>query len=146
MARRMITYPTGRLLGVVDTPDAAAGAAAELLASGLAQGTVDLLAGDAGRDRLGRLGPPPNALSRVVRVFQFLLMDQTPDFLVYEAALLEGRTVIAVRLRDRDAMVLAAAVLERHGAHFLNWFGRFMTEEVSLWRGPEPEIPDALRR
>jgi hypothetical protein len=40
----------------------------------------------------------------------------------------------------------AATILERHGAHFLNHFGRLSTEEVSRWRGPEPEIPDALRR
>ena len=39
-----------------------------------------------------------------------------------------------------------ASVLERHGAHFLNYFGRLSTEEVSMWRGEEPAIPDALRR
>ena len=37
-------------------------------------------------------------------------------------------------------------VLERFDAHFLNYFGRLSTEEISLWRGEEPRIPDALRR
>jgi hypothetical protein len=37
-------------------------------------------------------------------------------------------------------------VLERFGAHFLNHFGRLSTEELSMWRGPEPQIPGALRR
>ena len=37
-------------------------------------------------------------------------------------------------------------VLERFDAHFLNYFGRLSTEELSMWRGPEPEIPGALRR
>jgi hypothetical protein len=36
--------------------------------------------------------------------------------------------------------------LARHGAHFQNYFGRFMTEEFSRWRGKEPDLPDHLRR
>jgi hypothetical protein len=54
--------------------------------------------------------------------------------------------VVAVHVRDRDAMLRARVVLERYGAHFLNHFGRFQTEELTLWRGPEPRIDDALRR
>jgi hypothetical protein len=54
--------------------------------------------------------------------------------------------VIAVHVANRDAMVAARTVLDRYGAHFLNHYGRFHTEELSLWRGPEPEIPGALRR
>ena len=146
MTRRMITYPTHRLLGVIDAQHEAASAVAALTEKGLAPADVVVLAGDEGRDQIGRLGHNPNALSRIVRLLQFTLMDQTPDFLVYERALLDGRTVIAVQLADRDRMLAAAAVLERHGAHFLNYFGRLSTEEVSMWRGEEPEIPDALRR
>jgi hypothetical protein len=146
MARRMITYPTGRLLGVVDDPATVVPAREELVAAGFAADAIEVLVGDEGRDRLGRLGRPPNGLSRLIRVFQFLLMDQTPDFIVYEAALLEGRAVIAVRVENRARMLQAAAVLERRDGHFLNAFGRLATEEISMWRGPEPSIPDALRR
>jgi hypothetical protein len=142
----MITYPTNRLLGVIDRPaDASAGAAA-LAAIGVAPSDVVVLAGDEGRDRLANLGAAPTPLSRIVRLFQFVLMDQTPDFLVYERAILDGRAVVAVHAVGREGMLAAAAVLERHGGHFLNWFGRFMTEEVSMWCGEEPPIPDALRR
>jgi hypothetical protein len=145
--RGAITYPTGRLLGVIDDPAAAERAAIALAAGpGLGADDVAVLAGPGGRDRLGRLGPPPSPISRFVRLFQFLLMDQTPDFLVYERAIDDGRAVIAVHVADRDAMQRARAVLEAHGAHFLNHFGRLYTEEVSMWLGPEPEIPDALRR
>jgi hypothetical protein len=142
----MITYPTNRLLGVVDRPADAQAAAAALAGIGVPPDDVTILAGEEGRDRLSRLGAAPTPLSRVVRLFQFVLMDQTPDFLVYEGAILDGRAVVAIHAADRDGMRAAAAVLERHGGHFLNWFGRFMTEEVSLWRGEEPPIPDALRR
>jgi hypothetical protein len=140
----MITYPTGRLLGVVDNPGPARDAAADLASGGFTD--VDVLIGPDGLARITRLGPPPNLLSRAVRLFQFLSMDQLPDFLVYEQAIRDGRAVLAVRVPDRAAMQRAVLVLERHRAHFLNHFGRLTTEEISLWRGTEPEIADALRR
>jgi hypothetical protein len=146
VTRRMITYPTNRLLGVIDAPTDATRAVDALVRAAFPSAAITVLAGDDGRDRLGRLGHGPNALSHFVRLFQFLLMDQTPDFLVYERALRDGRTVIAVHASDRDRMLEASAVLELHGAHFLNYFGRLSTEEVSMWRGEEPSIPDALRR
>ena len=142
----MITYPTNRLLGVIDAPDGGLRAVDALVEAAFDPAGIVVLSGDEGRDRLGRLGHQPNAFSRVVRLLQFTLMDQTPDFLVYEHALLDGRAVIAVHVADRDRMLKAAAVLERHGAHFLNYFGRLSTEEVSMWRGDEVAIPDALRR
>ena len=145
MTRRMITYPTSRLLGVIDRPDDGPAAVQALLAAGVAD-AVDLLAGEDGLDRLGRLGSPPGPLSRIVRAFQFMSMDQLPDFLVYERALEDGRAVLAVHVGNRTAMLGVRTVLERFGAHFLNHFGRLSTEELSMWRGPEPEIPGALRR
>ena len=83
---------------------------------------------------------------RATRVFQFMSMDQLPDFLVYERAIEDGRAVVAVHVANRAAMQGTREVLERFGAHFLNHFGRLSTEELSMWRGPEPEIPGALRR
>jgi hypothetical protein len=141
-----ITYPAGRLVGVIDEASPATEAAEDLAAAGYPAGAVAVLVGPAGRAGLGSLGPSPGPISRLTRVFQFLLMDQTPDFLVYEWALSDGRAVIAVKVSTRAEMRRAATILERHGAHFLNHFGRLYTEEVSRWRGPEPEIPDALRR
>jgi hypothetical protein len=146
VTRRMITYPTNRLLGVIDAPAEATRAVDALVGIAIAPEEIVVLVGEAGRDRLGRLGHHPNAFSRLVRALQFTLMDQTPDFLVYEHALLDGRAVIAVHVADRDGMLAAASGLERHRAHFLNYFGRLSTEEVSMWRGEEIDIPDPLRR
>ena len=146
MPRAMITYPRQRLLAVIDRPEAAYQAAAALLADGMAPADVQVLAGPEGRDRLGRLGPAPNPLSRLVRVVQFLSMDQLPDFLVYERAIESGRAVVAVRVADRASMLLVQARLEAFGAHFANHYGRFSTEELSMWRGDEPDIPGPLRR
>jgi hypothetical protein len=147
MAKRpMITYPTRRVLGVIDDPAQAREAVAELEATGVPAADIRLLLGEEGRADLATLGSRPNPLSRAIRVFQFMLMDQLPDFLVYERALEDGRAVLAVHVGNRTAMLGVRTVLERFDAHFLNHFGRLSTEELSMWRGPEPEIPGALRR
>jgi hypothetical protein len=147
MAKRsMITYPTRKVLGVIDDPVQAREAVAALEATGVRWADIRILVGEDGRRDLATLGSRPNPLSRAVRVFQFMSMDQLPDFLVYERALEDGRAVVAVHVANRAAMQAARVVLARFGAHFLNHFGRLSTEELSLWRGPEPEIPAALRR
>ena len=114
MTRRMITYPTNRLLGVIDEPVGAAEAVQALVDASFSKADVVVLVGDEGRDRLDRLGHQPNAFSRIIRLLQFTLMDQTPDFLVYEHAILDGRAVVAVHVANRDGMLEASAVLVEH--------------------------------
>jgi hypothetical protein len=73
-------------------------------------------------------------------------MDQAPDLAWYEAAIREGRSVVAVRLSDEAAIRAAVEVLRANGGHFINHYGRFATEEFERWRGREPKLPDYLRR
>ena len=49
----------------------------------------------------------------MVRAIQFMSMDQLPDFLVYERALVDGRAVIAVRVPTGSGCARAGPVLER---------------------------------
>jgi hypothetical protein len=144
--RPIVTYPTGWLLAVIDDPGAAADAARELRAEGFDPERVRVLVGPDGRVGLSGLGSRRRWLARVIRAIQFTTMDQMPDFAYYEAALDEGRALVAVRVARRPDLVAARAVLARHGAHFENHFGRLMTEEFSRWRGREPDLPSTLRR
>ena len=146
MPRRFINYPTNRLLAVVDDPAAAEAAVAELTAGGLPPAAIERLSGAADAARLDGLGGRHGRLSRVLRTVQFMTMDQMPDFLLYETAIGMGRTVLALREPDAERRRRAVEILRRHGAHFMNWYGRFATEELSLWRGPEPAIPGLWRR
>jgi hypothetical protein len=76
----------------------------------------------------------------------FTLVDQMPDFVLYEAALLDGRAVLAERVTSTEAKLAARQILHDHGAHFINFYGRFVTEELDPWRVLELDIPDVLRR
>ena len=85
-------------------------------------------------------------LGRLRQATSFTLVDQMPDFVVYQAALLDGRAVLAIPIPSDDVKDAAAGILRERGAHFINMYGRFATEELDAWRGPELEIPDLLRR
>ena len=85
-------------------------------------------------------------LGRLRRAFDFTLMDQLVDFAAYERALRDGRAVVMVHVHGDAPKAAAREILKRHGGHFINYYGRFATEELDLWRGPEPDIPGYLRR
>ncbi len=144
--RRPIGYPMNRLLAVIDDPARAAAAMTELRASGIATDDLELLRGDEGADRMDGVGSVSGRLGRLRRAFDFTLMDQLVDFASYEWALRDGRAVAMIRVRGEDAKAAAAAVLARHGGHFINYYGRFATEEVGRWQGPEPDVANVLRR
>jgi hypothetical protein len=52
--------------------------------------------------------------------------------------------MVRVRGDARKAAVLDA--LRRAGGHFINYYGRFATEELERWTGPEPAVHDLLKR
>jgi hypothetical protein len=141
-----IGYPTGRLLAVVDEPAAAREAVTAVVAAGIATDDVLLLSGSDDARRFDGTGTRHGLWSRLLRAVQFAMMDQLPDFAWYEAAAREGRAVVVVRVPDARQRRVVVDILGRTGAHFMNYFGRLSTEEVSRWRGPEPNVSSILRR
>lgn len=146
MRGRFIGYPSGWLLAVIDDPANAAAAARDLAGAGVAEADVIVLTGAEDARRLDGLGTSSGLVARVRRATQFMTMDQMPDFLLYELAAESGRSVVGVRSRahiERDALL---AILRGHGAHFINRFGSWTTEEIAHWSGPHPQIPHYMHR
>jgi hypothetical protein len=143
---RAVGYPTNRLLAVIDDPPEGAAALAELKAGGFADRDLEILRGEESADRMDGTGQVSGWLSRLRRAFDFTLMDQLVDFAAYERALRDGRAVVMVHVHGDAPKEAAHQVLKRHRGHFINYYGRFATEELDLWRGPEPDIPGYLRR
>jgi hypothetical protein len=150
MLRLMATgrrLPTAnRLLAVLDTAEAAAAALAALTGAGFGGDAVLVLQGEADADRIDSIGKVGGAWARVRRLLSFTVADQMVDLAVYEAALRDGRTVLAVLARRDDARARARRSLVGAGAHFVNFFGRFATEDIAPWRGRELPLPPWLRR
>ena len=143
---RFIAYPDRAVVAVIDGTAEAEAAELELRKAGIGAGALTVLRGAEGADRIDGMGRAHGLGSRLRRLLAFTVMDQLPDFVLYERALRDGRSVLIVRApRDEDKR-RAHEILRRHGGHFTNYYGRFATEELDLWRGPEPEIPGVLRR
>jgi hypothetical protein len=133
----MIRYPLDWLLAVIDEPAAARTAAAALLAAGFEEDNVKVLEGATADGSLADLPTSRGAIGSLIRLVQFMSMDQTPDLRLYEAALDDGRAIVAVHCANRQRLLQARDILAANGAHFQNHFGRYATEEFSRWRGPE---------
>jgi hypothetical protein len=146
MARAVRLPTTNRLMAVLDTPEAAGDATAALAQEGFGDDAVLVLRGDRDADRIDSLGNIGGLWARARRLASFTLADQMVDLAVYEAALRDGRTVLSVLAPADDVRERAKRALTGAGGHFMNFFGRFATEDIVPWRGPELPLPAWLRR
>jgi hypothetical protein len=137
---------TNRLMAVLDSTEAADDATAALARDGFAGDAVLVLRGDRDADRIDSLGNAGGAWVRARRLLSFTIADQMVDLAVYEAALRDGRTVVSVRVDGGGERERAKRALAGTGAHFVNFFGRFATEDIVPWRGRELPLPPWLRR
>ena len=71
---------------------------------------------------------------------------QLPDMAWYDAAIRAGQVVIMARIRGDDRKAEAARIVRGNGGHFINYYGRFATEEIVRWQGPDPEVHSLLKR
>ena len=144
MSGRLIRYPSGWTLAVLDEHDAADAAVRALTAGGIRDDDVVVV--DATGEPLDRLGSTAGLAARLRRTLQFMTMDQLPDLHVYELALAQGKAVVGIRVAEAEARRAAIGVLRRHGAHFINRFGAWATEEIAPWRGRMPDLPQHMQR
>jgi len=136
----------GRLLAVFDSAADAASASAAITGLGVAEDRIEAFTGDEGAAAFDGSGRSHGLFGRLYRAIQFTLVDQTPDFAYYEAAVRTGRVVLSVKPGGDKQMRQVVDVMRRHGGHFINYFGSFATEEIERWRGPEPDLPGFMRR
>ena len=142
---RLIGYPNRQVLAVLDDDEALGRALAGVEAVGVPAGDVETFSGAEDAARFDATGARHGLIARIRRMIQFSLMDQLPAMAWYEAALLEGRYLVAVRTSDRRSTLRVVAALISAGGHFINRFGRVDTEEFARWRGPEPRVPSLMK-
>jgi hypothetical protein len=136
--RRQKIVTVQRLMGVIDDPDAATSAIRRLAQAGFPPEAMAVLLGDQDADRIDSLGKQSGLWKKLWRAVQFTQTDQMVDLVVYEAALRDGRAVVTVHTPRAEDRQRAKRALAAAGAHFMNFFGRLSTEDISRWRGKEP--------
>ena len=144
--RRQKVVTVQRLMAVIDDPNAATTATRLLLREGFAPQAVTVLHGDQDAERIDSLGKMSGPWRKLWRAVQFTQADQMVDLVMYEAALRDGRAVVTVHARRPEDRERAKRVLAAAGAHFMNYFGRLSTEDISRWRGKELPLHPILYR
>ena len=145
-SRRQGVATVNRLMAVIDHAEAATTATRELARAGFPPDAITVLEGDGDADRIDGMGTVGGRWRRAWRLLQFTQTDQMVDLAIYEAALRHGRLVIAVHARGDRQQARAKRILTAAGAHFMNFFGRLATEDISRWRGPEFPVSLSLLR
>ena len=143
---RFIGYPTDSLLAVLPDAENAAQAAAAVNAAGIPDRDITVLRGDEGASRFDPTGAVHGLVARLRRIVSFTVMDQLPDMAWYDAAIRAGQVVVMLRVRGDDPKAKTIRILRDRGGHFINYYGRFATEEVVRWQGPDPDVPSVLKR
>jgi hypothetical protein len=143
---RFIGYPIDHLIGVLPDAERAAALAAALKSAGVPDRDITVLRGEEGASRFDPTGAVHGIVARLRRIVSFTVMDQLPDMAWYDAALRGGQAVVMARIRGDAGKREAIRLYREHGGHFINYYGRFATEEVLRWRGDEPEVSHLLKR
>ena len=133
------------LVAVFDDHPAAVTAARALSGLGIEDSAIQLLRGDEGARVFDSDGHTGRWL-RLSRLSGYFSADQSSDYPMYDAAIKDSRTVLAVHLPDRTQKAQATRAVLDAGGHFINFYGRLQTEEVARWRGKELLLPPFLPR
>jgi hypothetical protein len=140
-----IGYPRRKVIAVFDSSAQADSATDALARAGTPVAMIERYEGPADADRFDATGRRHGIVARIVRATQFSLMDQLPAIAWYEAALREGKAVVALRTGNRAETLRVVAALRDTGGHFINRFGRLTTEEFVRWQGAEPRVPNLMK-
>ena len=138
----LLGYPTDHLMGVLPSAAAAEAAIAELGRAGVPPTAIRVLVGEEAALRIDGRGTHHGLMARLYRLLQFTQMDQAPDFRRYEREARRGHPVVAVKETDPARRTAIRKILRAHGAHFTNFYGRFFTETLDPYTGPdEGDLP-----
>jgi hypothetical protein len=124
-------------MGILPSPAAADAVVVELVGRGVPRDAIRVLVGEDAALRIDGRGKHHGLAARIYRLIQFTQMDQAPDFRRYELEARRGHPVIAIRETDQARRRTTRAVLRHHGAHFTNFYGRYYTETLDPYTGPD---------
>lgn len=137
--QNFIPYPTNRVVGTVAEARSAEAAITALLQAGFESDGVDILHGEEGLHRLDPGGAAHGFLAQFQRT---LLRTAAPaeeyKHLTHHVEDVKaGRFVIMVLAPPREQRMVAADILNAHGAEFVAFYGRW------AWEGLTPADPSA---
>ena len=127
-----IEYPRNHLVAIVDTSEQIRPLVEALTSGGFLESEVNVGAGGELADAVGSTTGRKGWADLAMR-FAGQLGLPNDEMIVkdrYEQALREGRSVVTVLAPSDERKNAAARILAEHGAHFINYLGRFSIELI----------------
>lgn len=147
--RDFIPYPTNRVVGTVGDAGKTQAATDALLQAGFHREDIEILHGEEDLKRLDRAGAEPGFLAqfqrRVIRAFE--AFEEFRHVAHHLEDIRAGRFVIMVLAKRRVQRMVAADILNRYGARFVGFYGRWAWEALPAPPHITPqEIPALFAR
>ena len=123
-----LSYPTDKLIAIIDAMPDADHARHELLEAGFAPDAVGVQHGTRAAEHTVHytdFDPFPH-LTRLLHVHSI----EHEQAVVYEQALRQGQSVIAVHAPKAEARERALGILEAHNAHYINFYSTWTIEAL----------------
>ena len=129
-SERYQAYPTNRLLALLDSPQAAEGARADLIAAGVAEDTVEFLCGKEGLREIKRREKGFGLIRRTMRAIM-RIGELAEYWNRYEDGLREGKCLLAVDSVEDSVRRLALEKIKARGGHFINFVSSVGMERLA---------------
>lgn len=138
--RDYIPYPTNRVLGTLGDAGNAGAAIDALLQAGFDRKDIDMLHGEEDLERLDPTGTKHGLFTQFRRTLTrtFAAFEEFSHLTQDLEEVRAGRFVIMVAAKRRDQRIVAADILNRYGAKFVEFYGRWAWEDLSA---PAPTSP-----
>jgi hypothetical protein len=126
-----IPYPTNHVVGIIARASADKLVAA-LHAAGFRDNEVQVQSGEETADQLAASSGHSGVLGAVLRIADRLGIreDELEEKHRYEDALREGDSVVLALAPTPERKEIAGQLMNDHGAHFINFLGRFTSERI----------------
>lgn len=140
-----LLYPTNRVVGTVSDAGNAKAAIDALLQAGFDRQDIDILHGEEDLHRLDATGADHGFLAQFQRtVSRTFELEEFKHLTHHVEDVRAGRYLIMVLAKQRAQRILAAEILNRHGAEFVGFYGRWAWVALPSTEQTTPEEIPAL--
>ncbi|MCS5592649.1 MAG: hypothetical protein NZ775_09020 [Gammaproteobacteria bacterium] len=125
------TYPTNRIVAIVDSKMEADEVCCELMNAGFDGADIDEAVGKEGLKFLDPDGRNHGLITKLIRKWQFVAQGEELKYLNrIKKGLKEGHTVMSVPALTESARGKVAKILRSHHAKGIRYYGRFYVENL----------------
>jgi hypothetical protein len=129
--KETIPYPTNHVVGIIARTSVEA-VLSDLRSQNFTDADVHVQQGTEVADRLAASSGHSGILGAILRIADHLGIreDELEEKHRYEEALRDGDAVVLVYTPEEDRKDRAGKILNAHGAHFINFLGRYTSERI----------------